>query len=79
MKQVEISTEQFLQNFHDLLEDTHRDLITLETEFKSLVEWDSMMALMLIAMFDEHYEVKLNGDMITQAATLADLYKFAHK
>lgn len=71
--------DHFLQNFYDLLEDTDRDLITPETEFKNLDEWDSMIALMLIAMFDEHYNVKLNGDIIGQVTTLGDLYKLVQK
>ena len=66
--------KQFLENFYELLEETDQGLITPDTEFKNLDEWDSMIALMLIAMFDEHYGVKLNGDMISQAKTLADLY-----
>lgn len=51
--------DKFLENFHDLLEETEKEQITPETEFKNLDEWDSMTALMLIAMFDEQYGKKL--------------------
>jgi acyl carrier protein len=71
--------EQFLENFYELLEETQRDAITSNTEFKNLEEWNSMMALMLIAMFDEHYDTKLNGDSINKATTLADLYQLTKK
>lgn len=71
--------EQFLENFHELLEETDRDIITPDTEFKNLDEWNSMTALMLIAMFDEQYEVKINGDSIKNANTLTDLYQLTQK
>ncbi|ATC36121.1 acyl carrier protein [Elizabethkingia anophelis] len=66
--------DKFLENFHDLLEETEKEQITPETEFKNLDEWDSMTALMLIAMFDEQYGKKINGDNIKSASTLSDLY-----
>lgn len=71
--------EQFLENFYELLEETDRDVITAETKFKDLDEWNSMTALMLIAMFDEQYSVKINGDSINGATTLADLYELTQK
>lgn len=71
--------DKFLENFYDLLEDTDRDQITAETKFKDLEEWDSMTALTLIAMFDEEYDVKINGDDIKNATTLADLFAKTQK
>lgn len=71
--------EQFLENFYELLEETDREAITPETEFKNLDEWNSMTALMLIAMFDEQYDAKLNGDSISKATTLTDLYHLTQK
>ncbi|MCY0979387.1 acyl carrier protein [Chryseobacterium wangxinyae] len=71
--------EQFLENFYELLEETDRDVITPDTEFKNLDEWNSMTALMLIAMFDEQYEAKLNGDSINKANTLSDLFQLTQK
>ncbi len=71
--------EQFLENFYELLEETDRSLISINTEFKKLDEWNSMTALMLIAMFDEKYGVKLNGNNLNTANTLTDLYQFIQK
>ncbi|MCU7618692.1 acyl carrier protein [Chryseobacterium sp. PBS4-4] len=71
--------EQFLENFYELLEETDRAAITPDTEFKNLDEWNSMTALMLIAMFDEQYEAKLNGDSINNANTLSDLFQLTQK
>lgn len=71
--------DQFLENFYELLEETDRDSIKKDTAFKNLEEWNSMTALMLIAMFDEQYDVKINGDSINNATTLEDLYNLTQK
>jgi acyl carrier protein len=71
--------EDFLDGFVEILEDTERSELTPETTFKDLDEWDSMTALMLIAMFDEKYDKKITGNDIKQANTLNDLFEIASK
>jgi acyl carrier protein len=71
--------EDFLDGFVEILEDTERSALTPETTFKDLDEWDSMTALMLIAMFDEKYDKKITGNDIKQANTLNDLFEIASK
>lgn len=70
---MEIST--FLQNFADMLDDTAAELITAETIFRDLDEWDSLTALSLIAMVDEEYSLKLTGDDIKNALTINDIFE----
>ena len=48
--------------------------LTPETEFRELDEWSSLAALSLIAMFDEEYNVTVNGTAIREAETIEDLY-----
>ena len=67
--------EKFIENFSEILEETSKDSLSSETVFKSLNEWDSMTALMVIAMFDEKYNIKLNGKDLKDAITLNDLFK----
>jgi acyl carrier protein len=69
---MEIST--FLKNFADMLDDTDAALITLETIFRDLDEWDSLTALSLIAMVDDEYSVKLTGEDIKTSTTIKDLF-----
>ena len=64
----------FLEKFAELFEDTDPAEITLETPFKDLDEWSSLMALSVIAMCDEEFEVKIKGDDIRQSTTVEDLY-----
>lgn len=71
--------EDFLNNFVDILEDTDKNELNANTKFKDLDEWDSMTALMLIAMFDEKYSKKITGNDIKDAQTLEDLYVISSK
>lgn len=65
----------FLQHFISVLDDTDEALITNETIFRDLDEWDSLTALSLIAMVDEEYSLKLTGDDIKTSTTLQDIFE----
>ena len=43
--------------------------------FKELDEWSSLIALSIIAMVDDEYDVTLKGDDIKNAVTIEDLFK----
>jgi len=64
----------FLENFASQFDQTDASLFTPSTVFKDLDEWNSLMALSIIAMADEEYSVKLKGDDIRNAITIEDLY-----
>lgn len=66
--------ELFISSFEELFDELIDGPITTETDFKKLDDWDSLMALSLIAMVDELYGLKLNGDDIRQSNTIADLF-----
>ena len=69
-----MTTEKFLENFANLFDETDSSEITLSTEFRNLDEWSSLIALSVIAMADEEYDVKLKGDDIKNATTVEDLF-----
>jgi beta-oxyacyl-[acyl-carrier protein] reductase len=69
-----MTTEKFLENFANLFDETDSSDITLSTEFRNLDEWSSLIALSVIAMADEEYDVKLKGDDIKYATTVEDLF-----
>jgi acyl carrier protein len=66
--------EKFLENFAAQFDETDVAVFKPETEFKKLEEWSSMLALSIIAMADEEYEVQLKGDDIRSSITIQDLY-----
>lgn len=64
----------FIENFASQFEDTDASAIKAETKFRELDEWSSLLALSVIAMVDEEYDVQLKGDDIRKADTIEDLY-----
>ena len=66
--------KEFISNFADQFDDLNASVLTPETEFKQLDDWNSLVALSVIAMIDEEYDVTLKGNDITGATTIEDLY-----
>lgn len=65
---------QFVENFAAQFDDTDASEIKAESIFKELEEWSSLVALSIIAMTDDEYDVKLKGDDIRQSITVEDLF-----
>ena len=64
----------FIKNFADQFEDTEASEIRADTVFKDLDEWSSILALSIISMIDEEYDVVLKGDDIRTSNTVEDLF-----
>ena len=64
----------FIANFAEQFDDTDANEIQANTIFRDLDEWSSLIALSVIAMVDEEYEVTLKGDDIRNANTVEDLF-----
>ncbi len=64
----------FLLLIRDLFEETPVESITMDSNFKEFEEWDSLVALSLIALFDSEFNVKISGDKIREISTIRELY-----
>ncbi|MBR5034801.1 MAG: acyl carrier protein [Bacteroidales bacterium] len=64
----------FIANFADQFDDTDPDEIRADTVFHDLDEFSSLIALSIIAMVDEEYDVQLRGDDMRAAVTVEDLF-----
>ena len=64
----------FVENFAMQFDDTDSSVIAAETKFKDLDEWSSLLALSVIAMVDDEYQVILRGDDIRNTETINDLF-----
>lgn len=64
----------FIENFAAQFDETDAATLSEETEFKELEEWSSLIALSVIAMVDEEYDVTLKGDDIRSSKTIGELY-----
>ena len=69
------SLEEFVELFAEQFEETDASEITATTEFKKLPEWSSLIALSVIAMADEEFDVTLKGMDVRDAVTVEDIYK----
>jgi acyl carrier protein len=70
---IDIST--FVLNFASQFDETPIEAFTAETKFKELDEWSSMTALVIIAMVDKDYKVKLSGNEIKISNTVQDIFE----
>ena len=64
----------FIENFAAQFDDTDVSEIKAESVFKELDEWSSLIALSVIAMVDEEYDVTIKGDDIRNSNTVEDLF-----
>ncbi len=64
----------FIENFAAQFDETDASVFTPETVFHELDEYSSLIALSLIAMVDEEYDVTLKGDDMRSAVTIQDLF-----
>ncbi|WP_417186450.1 acyl carrier protein [Bacteroides sp.] len=48
--------------------------MSVETKFRELDEWSSLIALSVIAMVDEVYGITINGEDIRNSQTIGDLF-----
>ena len=64
----------FIENFAEQFDDTDASEIKAETIFKELDEWSSLIALSVIAMVDEEYDITIKGDDIRNSNTIEDLF-----
>lgn len=73
-----MTVENFIKELQEeVFMETEISLITPETNFKNLDEWDSLTALSLIAHFDMNLGKKISGDQIKNAVIIQDLYNIA--
>jgi acyl carrier protein len=64
----------FIENFANQFDDTELSEFKEETIYKELDEWSSLIALGIIAMIDEEYDITINGDDIRNSDTIKDLF-----
>ena len=65
---------EFLTKFIDLFDDTDPTEIQMNTRFRDLDEWSSLLGLSVILMADEEYGVTIGATDIKSALTVEDLY-----
>ena len=64
----------FVAHFAEQFEETEKSVFAPETVFHELDEYSSLIALSIISMIDEEYDVQINGNEMRTAVTIEDLY-----
>lgn len=65
---------EFIENFAAQFDDTDPAEITATTRFRDLEEWSSLIALAVLGMIDEEYDVQLKGNEMREANTVQELF-----
>lgn len=68
----------FIENFAAQFDETDASVFTAETKFRELEEWSSLIALSIIAMVDEEYDITLKGDDMRRAETVGELFNIVN-
>lgn len=66
--------KEFIRNFAEQFDETDPSEFTPSTVFHDLDEYSSLIALSIIAMINEEYDVTLKGDDMSAAVTIEDLF-----
>ena len=64
----------FIEHFAEQFDDTDVSEFKAETVYKELDEWSSLIALSVIAMVDEEYDITIKGEDIRNSKTIEDLF-----
>lgn len=68
------SLNEFVALFAEQFDETDASEIQASTVFHDLEEYSSLIALSIIAMIDEEFDVTIKGDDMRASVTVEDLY-----
>ena len=71
-----MDTKIFIEKFAEALEIETTDVLSTETIFRELEEWDSLAYLSVIAMMDEAFEIQIENVEFKQLKTLGDIMNY---
>ena len=66
--------KEFIVNFAEQFDDIENVELTPETRFRDIEGYTSLVALMIITMVDEEYNVTISGDDMRSVNTIGELY-----
>lgn len=68
----------FISKFSEALDIEDASTITVNTNFRTLSEWDSLAYLNIIAMLDEEYEIQIENAEFKKLKTIGDIIAFVN-
>ncbi|HNQ82660.1 MAG TPA: acyl carrier protein [Bacteroidales bacterium] len=70
-----MTIEDFIARIEEEFDDLEPGKLRPESNFREVFEWNSINALILIALVKTNYDVAINAEDITKSKTVNDLYK----
>ena len=70
-----MNTKEFIEKFAEAI-DVDAASLSVETEFRTLPEWDSIVYLSVIAMLDEEYGIQIENAAFKTLKTINDVINY---
>lgn len=70
-----MNIEEFIKNIEAEFEELEPGKLKPSSNFREMFDWNSVNALILIAMVSTEYDVTLNAQDIRSSNTIEDIYK----
>ena len=74
-----MNIDEFILKIEEEFDDITPGTLKPESKFRSAVEWNSVNALIFIALISNEYDVVINGLDIEKALTVQDLFEIVKK
>jgi len=68
--------KEFIKQLEEEFEEIEKGSLNPQTNFRSIDEWSSMHALIIIALVDVEYDVTVGGEDLVKMETIQDLFDF---
>lgn len=66
--------KEFIEHFIEQFDNVPVEEVTPETRHHEMEEWTSMIALSVMAMIDEEYDVQIKADEMRNSQTVQELF-----
>ena len=70
-----MTIEDFITRIEEEFDDLEPGALKPESNFREVFEWNTINALILIALVKTNYDVVINAEDITKSKSVNDLYK----
>lgn len=65
---------EFIEKFAEQFDEIEVEKLKVDTNFRNLEGWTSLVALLVITMIDEEYNITITGDDMKKLTTIGDLF-----
>ena len=70
-----LNIDDFIKKIEDEFDELEPGKLKPESAFRQMFDWNSINALVLIAMVKTEYNVTINADDLTKSKTVKDIFK----